>query len=126
MLSDFESPPSGERSILKDNMSTRVCDVVGAIQKSKDEKWYLDMVEHGLSGSHITKKVALLKCTQLRPNSIVKSAEDIAKQNQEDGCSFGTTGADTIARLMDVLVKASILVGPDAKSRYRPGRLLGV
>jgi len=56
----------------------------------------------------------------------VRVTEDIAKQNQEDGCSFGTTGADTIARLMDVLVKASILVGPDAKSRYRPGRLLGV
>lgn len=124
MLSDLERLHSGERSILKADTDTRVCDVVEAFRRGKNSRWYLEMSEYGLSGSHITKKVPMLKCTKHRPNSIVKSVEELTKQNQEDGSRFGATGADVIARLMTVLVDASVLIGPDDKSRYRPGQLL--
>lgn len=124
MLSIFESPPDGQRGILRDNV--RVKDVVSSF-RDKGSDWLEELSAQGLSGSHLTKQVARLKCTERRPNSIVKDVEVLKAQFLEDGDKSCTpTGSAIIVRLMQILVRASILTGPDNKSRYRTGnRLLG-
>jgi len=116
MLSDFERLASGERSILK--ADARVDQVVSAFQQKQRERWFLGMCAHGLSGSDITKQMAILRCTLRRTNSVVKSVEALKEQFDQDGTDLQPTGNKIIARL------ASILTGPDDKIRYRPGRRL--
>lgn len=122
MLSDFERLASGERSILK--ADARVDQVVSAFQQKKGERWFLGMCTYGLSGSDISKQMAILRCTLRRANSVVKSVEALKEQFDQDGMDLQPTGRKIIARLMSILVQASILTGPDDKMKYRPGRHL--
>lgn len=122
MLSDFETLARGERSILKGN--ARVSYVVSSFQ-NKGREWLLNFSRDGLTGSHLTKQVVVLKCTDRRPNSVVKGVEELERQNLDSGNNVGVTGKHIILRLMRILVKASILTGPE-RNKYRPGDLLDV
>lgn len=114
MLRDFEKHPNGACSILK--ADARVSQVVSAFQQKKNLPWFREMSEYGMSGSEITKKVSVLRCAERRSNSVVKSVDELTGLDRED-----TTGHKIIARLMTILVDASILTGPHGKSKYRFG-----
>lgn len=112
MLADFERLPSGQRGCIKGNI--RVGDVVLAFQE-KGSEWLRGVSEDGLSGSHLSKQVSILRCTANRPNSILRSAKEL----NEDGLEPKT--ALLTEMLMQVLVAAQILTGPDDKKRYHLG-----
>eukprot|EP00752_Nemacystus_decipiens_P016690 g14928.t3 len=122
-LSEFERLGIGQRSILKPDAC--VGDVVSEFKTKKQLCWFRQMCQHGLSGSEISKSLKTLRCAKCRSSSVVKSVEELEKQFEEEDTDMRATGNAIIARLMSILVEASILTGPHGKGRFRPGdRLL--
>lgn len=127
MLCEFEELKEGQRSILNDGILVQ--DVVSALVK-KNCSWWQSQETRGMFGSTLTAEFTVLRCTERRPRSVVKSAAVLrseffeGKPEYYKARNLQITGNPIVPRLMKILAKAEIFVRHADGRMYRGGALM--